>query len=208
MRFPLAIIPAAGRGTRMLSTETPKCLLEVNGKPLIEHVVRFWAQHADRFAIVVAPGTVVDIGRAVDVTGLEWFPVCQPEPKGIADAVWRARDLVVGGPFVVALADCLFRGTFVFPEPPFCGVAVQRRPTDDWGRSYAVRADGDGKVCGIIEKPALGLGAYFFGGRSYLGPMEGAQWDAHLEKIALRAVLFEGEYRNVNTPEDLGRWGH
>ena len=34
-----AVILAAGKGTRMGCTTTPKCMLEVNNKPILEHII-------------------------------------------------------------------------------------------------------------------------------------------------------------------------
>ena len=37
----IAVIPVAGRGNRLgeLGKETPKCLLDLNGKPLLQYIV-------------------------------------------------------------------------------------------------------------------------------------------------------------------------
>lgn len=202
MRFPLCIILAANSSTRIQSTEKAKCLLEVNGKPLLEHVARFWAQYADRFAVVVS-SRYVEIAGVMDRLAMPYGLIWQPEPIGFSDAVYRCRDLI-DGPFMVALADCLFKGQLHFPSNFSNGVAVQRG-TSDWHRSYAVGVNGE-TVTGLIEKPALGLGAYFFDGDATRF-QNNLAWETVLAGIPnLKIVPFEGEYLNCTYPEDLGRW--
>jgi len=105
--------------------------------------------------------------------------------------------------FIVALGDCLFDGEFgPMPEGPFTGVAVQHQPESEWGRSYAV-----GEHQNLIEKPSLGLGAYFFTW-SHLWALEQYQgitaaMGALEARTAVHRIEFTGFYRNLTYPEDL-----
>jgi UTP--glucose-1-phosphate uridylyltransferase len=109
-----AIVPCGGRGTRLypISRWIPKELLPVSLRPLL-----FWT-----FDEIVAAG----VGRAIVVTNpekpllesvareygpglvLEFVP--QDAPRGLGDALLRARALLDGAPFAVTLPDNLFRG--------------------------------------------------------------------------------------------------
>jgi bifunctional UDP-N-acetylglucosamine pyrophosphorylase/glucosamine-1-phosphate N-acetyltransferase len=86
----LAIILAAGKGTRMKS-ERPKVLHRLAGTPLLAHVIKaVKAAGLKRLAIVVAPGMeeVATVAAAFDPK-LEMF--VQAEQLGTADAVKAAR---------------------------------------------------------------------------------------------------------------------
>jgi UTP--glucose-1-phosphate uridylyltransferase len=109
-----AVVPCGGRGTRLypISRWIPKELLPVSLRPLL-----FWT-----FDEIVAAG----LARAIVVTNpekplletvareygpglaLEFVP--QDAPRGLGDALLRARSLLGGAPFAVALPDNLFRG--------------------------------------------------------------------------------------------------
>jgi bifunctional UDP-N-acetylglucosamine pyrophosphorylase/glucosamine-1-phosphate N-acetyltransferase len=89
----LAIILAAGKGTRMKS-ERPKVLHRLAGAPLLAHVVKaVKAAGLERLAIVVGPGMaeVAEAATALDPK-LEVF--VQAEQLGTADAVKAARPVL------------------------------------------------------------------------------------------------------------------
>lgn len=215
MTFPLVIIPAAGKGTRMgdlTAAGTPKCLLEVGGRALIEHVVEWWWPLADRVVMVVGPGTKHRYFGALSSSFVHL--VEQPEPRGVCDAILRGLDAAGGAPrtWLVGLGDCLFAGTAEWPAVvarPSC--LVQAEDRDDFCRSYAVDPDGGA----VIEKPRLGLGGYVLTWEM----LPHLEWGAVLELGITHALLrhcepggsvlpipFHGKYLNVTYPEDLQRW--
>jgi UTP--glucose-1-phosphate uridylyltransferase len=141
----VAVIPAAGRGTRWLpvTRAVPKELLPVGGKPMIQHAVEeAMAAGIETACIVTSPSKQIlreyFLGpvRAAERNepaieslrrirrGLELVFVTQEEPRGVADAVGRARDVVGSAPFALMLPDNVFFAT----EPAIGPVLAHHRP--------------------------------------------------------------------------------
>ncbi|MDH3579338.1 MAG: bifunctional UDP-N-acetylglucosamine diphosphorylase/glucosamine-1-phosphate N-acetyltransferase GlmU [Hyphomicrobiales bacterium] len=102
----LAIVLAAGKGTRMKS-DRPKVLHALAGAPMVAHVLQTACEAGvNRTALVVAPGmdAVEAAARAIDpdVTGF-----VQQRQRGTADAVLAARQVLDGfdGDILVLYGD-------------------------------------------------------------------------------------------------------
>jgi UTP--glucose-1-phosphate uridylyltransferase len=109
-----AVIPCGGRGTRLLPITNwlPKEMLPVGLKPIL-----YWAldEAADaglfRAIIVTNPHKPMLEAAARNYPGpleLEFVP--QDHPRGLGDALLRARDHLAGSPFLALLPDNLFSG--------------------------------------------------------------------------------------------------
>jgi len=123
-----AVIPAAGRGTRLrpLTLYTPKELLPVGGKPMIQHALEtHLAAGVSEFCIVTSP----EKPQLKDFLTGDWKPprfpfekdfrfyerlgpcrivfVTQNQPIGVADAIGLARDFVGDEPFACIMPDCI-----------------------------------------------------------------------------------------------------
>lgn len=99
-RCPGVLILAAGRGARMKSS-TSKVLLELNGDPLIVHVLRKVAKVCEDSPIAVVVGNNRGNNRQTVTESLQAFPefqnlhltfVTQEEPRGTGDAVRCAME--------------------------------------------------------------------------------------------------------------------
>jgi bifunctional UDP-N-acetylglucosamine pyrophosphorylase/glucosamine-1-phosphate N-acetyltransferase len=86
------IIPAAGRGSR-LGAGTPKPLVAVNGRPMLDHLADLYRRFVDRIVVVAHPAFSAEIeawGRPLGcVTVVE-----QTSPTGMLDAVLLAGPVV------------------------------------------------------------------------------------------------------------------
>jgi UTP--glucose-1-phosphate uridylyltransferase len=177
VKVDVAVIPAAGHGTRMrpATRRVPKALLPVVDRPAIQWVVEEGLRAGvSEFAVVVSPG-VEDLLAAhfeggPDLDGLEGFDgvvlhwVVQHEALGLGHAVLQAADAVGGRPFFCLLGDNLaVPGRD--PLPMMADASDGRsvvclRELDDEGLDrYGVAAPGARlsdrclEITGAVEKP-------------------------------------------------------
>lgn len=80
------IVPAAGLGSR-LRTTTPKPLVAVNGRPMIDHLFALYADVVDRVAIVLHPSAVEQVKRHCATARADVSYDVQPSPTGMLDAI-------------------------------------------------------------------------------------------------------------------------
>lgn len=119
MSIEVAVIPAAGRGTRMrpATRVVPKALLTVVDRPAIQYAVEEAARAGAKEAIVVVD---LDAGHLIaqhfklddELAGLEDIrvrPVVQEEPLGLGHAVYEAAEMVGDRPFFCLLSDNIVR---------------------------------------------------------------------------------------------------
>jgi len=162
----IAVILAAGRGTRMgaLTATTPKPLLSVGGKPIIEHILRGLHAAGVRAAALITgylaerlEASLGDGGRL----GLELTYQRQLAPEGTARALLLARDAVGDAPFVLSWGDVVVEpGNYValindFQRVP-CDALLMVNAMDDPWQGAAVYLDDTGRVVRLIEKPPRG----------------------------------------------------
>lgn len=174
MRVDVAVIPAAGRGTRMrpATRSVHKSFLPLVDRPAIQWIVEEGLRAGvSEFVVIVDPGQAdVVAGHFQGLDGLDdpvIHPVIQPEPAGLGDAVLHSREIVRGRPFFCLLADNLvWPGEDVLPA--LAGASGGRSVVclsqlDDAGlERYGVVVEGkrhSGRVVevrGAVEKPGVG----------------------------------------------------
>ena len=82
------IIPAAGRGSR-LGTSTPKALVRVNGRPMLDHLVVLYTPFVQRIVVVAHPSFSDEVRTWV--RGCAMVSVAeQAQPTGMLDAILAA----------------------------------------------------------------------------------------------------------------------
>jgi UTP--glucose-1-phosphate uridylyltransferase len=151
VRVEVAVIPAAGRGTRMrpVTRSVPKALLPVVDRPVIQWVVEEGMRAGvEEFVVVVSPGVEDLLFSHFEGMGgldqLEGFSrvkltwVVQEKALGLGHAVLRAREAVDERPFFCLLGD---------------GLAV---PEQDQLGHMAAASDGRSVVC-LRPLPEEGL---------------------------------------------------
>lgn len=109
-RIRKAVIPAAGRGTRLLpiTRSFPKEMLPVGRMPVIHHVVNELIEAGlEQILLIVSQrkGSILEYFDQERDLPCRIYYITQPEPKGLADAVSLAQDFTGDEEFVVALGD-------------------------------------------------------------------------------------------------------
>lgn len=105
-----AVILAAGRGERMgsLTELTPKPMLRVAGKNLLEHKLDVLPNNIDEVVIIVGYlGTEIQKYFGGEYEGKRILYVVQEKSAGTADALWQAKDLL-HDQFLVLNGDDLY----------------------------------------------------------------------------------------------------
>jgi L-glutamine-phosphate cytidylyltransferase len=106
-----AVILAAGRGSRMgpLGDDRPKCLVELEGKPLIERQIA-----------ALRRGGVDEIGivrgyraEMIDFPGLAYFTNTRWAETNMVASLTSAADWLRSGPVIVSYADIFYRSDLV-----------------------------------------------------------------------------------------------
>lgn len=178
MSIDVAVIPAAGRGTRMrpATRVVPKALLTVVDRPAIQYAVEEAARAGAKEAVVIVD---FDVGHLVaqhfslegPLPGLEEVdlrPIVQEEPLGLGHAVNEAADVVGDRPFFCLLADNIVRpGADVLASlaagsnEGSVSVVCLRQLTDEYLSRYGVVVpsspveEGYLTLGGAVEKPGI-----------------------------------------------------
>ena len=151
-----AIIPVAGSGSRLrpITPGTPKALVPVAGKPVLEYILEQVAGLGIREVILVISPSGDAIRGFVDQRDeIEARYVVQREPLGIGHAVYQCRGLLNDGPVLIVLGDVIYLSDYSFlgKEPPGHAIGV-KRVSGDLTR-YGLVEVSDGRITRLVEKP-------------------------------------------------------
>jgi NDP-sugar pyrophosphorylase family protein len=150
------VILAAGKGTRLrpLTENTPKPLIKVAGKPLLDHIVEALPSAVDKLIIVT--GYLED--QIKDYCGEEFHGrkvayVHQDEQKGTAHALWLCKEELMGrGRFLFMFADDLHGAQDIARATSFSR-SMLTLSTDTPEKFGIVVRHPDGTLAEMIEKP-------------------------------------------------------
>ena len=225
-----AVILAGGMGTRLgaFVSDTPKPLLEVAGRPFIEHIIGHCRRYQVREFIVLAGPhehkfrAALGNGRAL---GVSIEVVAEPAPAGTAGALHYVRHRL-GDWFLMLNGDSLFLADLLAlcegPTPkasrpqPWGTIAVRR--VGDTGRYGRVEVDqvDQGLITNFGEKSRSGAGLinagiYCLSQRilEAIGEppvsLEQEVFPRLLRHQLLRAHILEGNFIDIGIPADLER---
>jgi bifunctional UDP-N-acetylglucosamine pyrophosphorylase/glucosamine-1-phosphate N-acetyltransferase len=165
-----AVILAAGLGTRLRphTLTTPKPLLKVRGRPILDWILGALPASVDRIVVVVhyLSEQVEDYLRKQQWFE-QWATVYQQKPQGTGDALRQCRPQLRADRFLVLNGDDLFgaRDLEALADKP-AGVLVH---TVDEPRKFGIAfLKPDGTLEKLVEKPNLegqqlaNTGAYVF----------------------------------------------
>ena len=151
-----AIIPVAGSGSRLrpITPDTPKAMIPVAGKPVLEYILDKISDLGIHEVILVISPSGNAIREYVDQRcGFDARFVVQDEPLGIGHAVYQCRSFMGDEPLLIVLGDVIYLSDFSFlgQEPPGCSIGV-KRVTGDLSRYGLVEVEG-GRITRLVEKP-------------------------------------------------------
>jgi len=230
-----AVILAAGRGTRLESRTggLPKPMIEIGGRPMIEHVLDRLRRAGIEAARIVTGWRAEAIERYLPGYPMEISFRRQEPLDGTATAALLARDFIGPGEgFLLTYGDILadpddYRAmaAMLDGDPDADAVVAVQRVDDPW--QGAAVYERDGRLTAIVEKPPPGAsttpwnsaGIYAFRpgvfdemARVPLSPRgEYELTSAVSQSIAagrkLLLYALRGRWRDVGRPEDLDAAG-
>jgi choline kinase len=223
-----AVILAAGRGSRMghLGGDRPKCLVELEGQPLIARQIA-----------ALRRGGVDEIGvvrgyraEAIDFPGLAYFANERWAETNMVMSLAAAAPWLRSGPVIVSYADIFYRGDLVrglAAAPGQLVIAYDRAWRSLWTRRFAdpladaetfrMNAAGQlleigGKTTRIEEIEGQYMGLFKFTPPAWsvvqavLGTLDAAIRD-RLDVTGLLRRLLAGNELPIDTFGTDGQWG-
>jgi glucose-1-phosphate thymidylyltransferase len=156
------LVLAGGAGSRLrpLTHTSAKQLVPVANVPILHYgLEQLRAAGIEDVAIVVtdpAGEIAADVGDGRRF-GLRVTYVAQPEPRGLADAVLRAADVLAGDDFVMFLGDNLIEGGVADLVADFerhrPAAQLLLRSVEDPRAFGVAELDEDGAIVRLVEKP-------------------------------------------------------
>ncbi len=165
-----AVILAAGLGTRLRphTNETPKPLLKVQGRPILDWTIAALPPQVKRLIVVTNYlAEQIEAYLAGQPHIRDWVSVRQPVPRGTGDALLSCRDHSTSERILVLNGDDLYgaKDLAVLASKP---AGVLAHPVDEPRKFGIVFCHPDGTLAEMIEKPELdgaqlaNIGAYVF----------------------------------------------
>ncbi len=158
-----AIILVGGFGTRLrpLTLTTPKQMLPVAGRPMIERVVAKLAEHGVTDAILslgYRPDAFIEAYPDDVCEGVRLHYAVEPEPLDTAGAVrFAAVDAGIDSRFIVVNGDVLtdldLAALWKFHVDAGAEGTIHLVPVEDPSRFGVVPTDASGRVEAFVEKP-------------------------------------------------------
>ncbi|HXU28390.1 MAG TPA: sugar phosphate nucleotidyltransferase [Bacteroidia bacterium] len=206
------IIPMAGMGKRMRphTLTTPKPLLPVGGKPivqrLVEDITKVCGEKINEIAFIISPlfgketeKNLIEIAATQGAKGVIYY---QEEALGTAHAVMCAAPALTGKT-VVAFADTLFKADFIMDTNNDGAIWVQR--IDDPRQFGVVKLNKEGFITDFVEKPqefvsdlAI-IGIYYFKDGDYL--------KKEIQYLIDNNIKDKGEFQLTNALENMKNKG-
>ncbi|MBV9660171.1 MAG: NDP-sugar synthase [Acidimicrobiales bacterium] len=158
-----AIVLVGGEGTRLrpLTLRTPKQMLPVGGRPMLERVVHWLAGHGVDEAILslgYRPDAFLEAYPGGVCAGVALKYVVEDSPLDTAGAIgYAARTASLTDPFLVVNGDVLTEldvtSLVRFHRDRSAEATIALTPVDDPSRFGVVPTDETGRVVAFIEKP-------------------------------------------------------
>jgi len=151
-----AVIMAAGEGTRMrpLTYKTPKPMLLIQGKPILEWTLSFLPNEVSEVIIIINYlGEQIKNYFGDSFGGRKIKYVFQKELNGTGGALHACKDLIKGK-FLVVMGDDLYYKKDL-ENMAKENLAILAQEVDDPSRFGVLKADENGELIEIVEKPKM-----------------------------------------------------
>ena len=203
------IVPMAGMGKRMRphTLTTPKPLIPVAGKPIVQHlvedIIRMCNQKVDEIAYVVghfgaeAEKNLIKIAESLGAKGTIHY---QDTPLGTAHAILCAES-ALSGPVVVAFADTLFSADFNMD--PECDGVIWVKQIEDPRQFGVVKTNKDQVITDFVEKPQEFVSDLAIIGIYYV--KDGDNLKKELQYLIDNDIKDKGEFQLTNALENYNR---
>lgn len=206
------IIPMAGMGKRMRphTLTTPKPLLPVAGKPIVqrmvEDIINTSGEKVEEIAFIIGPSfgeavekNLLDIATALGAKG----KICyQHEAHGTAHAILCASETLTGN-VLIAFADTLFKASFNFDASKDAIIWTQK--VEDPSAFGVVKLNDKEEIEAFIEKPqdfvsdlAI-IGVYYF--------KDGDNLKKELQRLIDEDIKLKGEYQITDAMDHMLKKG-
>ncbi len=201
------IIPMAGMGKRMRphTLTTPKPLLSIAGKPMVQRIVeditKVCDEKVEEIAFVIgrfgadAETNLIKVAESLGAKGSIYY---QDEPLGTAHAIMCAEPCITGK-VVIAFADTLFKADFKMDSSQEGIIWVQK--VEDPKPFGVVKIDKNNIITDFVEKPqefisdlAI-IGIYYFKDGDYL--------KRELKYLLDNNIKEKGEFQLTNALENM-----
>jgi bifunctional UDP-N-acetylglucosamine pyrophosphorylase/glucosamine-1-phosphate N-acetyltransferase len=165
-----AVLLAAGLGTRLRphTLTTPKPLLPVQGRPILDWTLGALPASVDRVVVVVHYlAEQIEQYLRHQAHFKEWAVVPQGDPRGTGDALRKCREQIRSDKFLVINGDDLF-GAHDFAKLAACPAGVIVQEVQEPRKFGIAFLKPDGTLEKLVEKPDLpppqlaNTGAYVF----------------------------------------------
>lgn len=205
------IIPMAGKGKRLRphTLTTPKPLIPIAGKPivqrLVEDIARVTPEPIKNIVFVVGDfGEEVNsaLKRIASQIGAQATIIEQGDALGTAHAVHCAKDFLEGK-CIVAFADTLFKAEFTLNTSDDGIIWVKK--VGDPSAYGVVKVNEDGVISEFVEKPKESIsdlaiiGIYYF--------KEGHKLLLELDRMISENIKAGGEFQLTTALEELKQGG-
>ena len=151
------IIPLAGKGTRLRPHThlTPKPMLKIAGKPVIDYVMDDLQKLGGVEQVIYITGHLKEAVESYTRAKFPWPSVFveQKEQRGTADAIRLARPHV-DQPVMIIFVDTIFDADLGVIKRTKADGIIWVKEVEDYKRFGVVVADKAGNMTRIVEKPA------------------------------------------------------
>lgn len=205
------IVPMAGMGKRMRphTLTTPKPLIPIGGKPIVQRLVEDIAavcgQKIEEIAYIIgdfgeqAEKDLIAVAEKLGAKGSIYY---QKEALGTAHAIYCAEKSLEGN-VVVAFADTLFRADFTLDQSKDSIIWVQK--VEDPKAFGVVKLDANNNISEFVEKPeqfvsdlAI-IGIYYF--------KDGANLKSEIKYLLDNNITEKGEFQLTSALENMKNKG-